>query len=206
MSSMDTPADADGLALPLSAGLADDLAPALLDAARHGSPDAFREIIAGHQEMIYRFCFKWCGNVEDAQELCQDTFVRAWRNLDQYEPRRRFSHWLYRIALNLCRDHHKSKRSRQRQRTESLDREESPSLPCPRALPDENLAQAHDLEKLGRGIDSLAPKLRAVLILRTQEGLTQEECAEILNCSIRAVEGRLYRARRELQAWWKRHE
>lgn len=177
----------------------------LIASAQAGETGAFRQLVDLHQEPILRFCGHWLRNAEDAQEAAQDTFLRAWQALDRFENRGHFSHWLYRIALNVCRDRHKSKASRQRRATATLGGGESP-LACHRPAPDEALARSGDLEKLQRGIHLLPERLRAVLILCAQEGLSHEECAEVLHCSSRAVEGRLYRARKELVAWWNRVE
>jgi len=204
---MDIPIDLIGLALPENEALptapSTDGSEALIAEACAGSEAAFRELVLLHQDAIHRFCFHWLRDEEDAQEICQDTFLRAWYALDRYERRGRFSAWLYRIALNLCRDRHKSKGARQRRDTHSLEKVALP-LTCPRPAPDEALAQTSDVAKLQRGIAALPESLRTVLILSAQEGLSHEACAEILHCSARAVEGRLYRARRELLAWWKR--
>jgi len=177
----------------------------LISAAQAGDAAAFRELVSLHQEPILRFCIHWLRDASDAQEAAQDTFVRAWQALDRFENRGRFTHWLYRIALNVCRDRHKSKASRQRRETASLGGGESP-LACHRPAPDEVLARSGDLQKLQRGIALLPERLRVVLILCAQEGLSHEECAEVLNCSSRAIEGRLYRARKELLDWWNRAE
>ncbi len=204
---MDLPLNLD-LSLELPAApeaevLASAARESLISAAQAGDANAFRQLVTLHQEPILRFCTHWLRDAGDAQEAAQDTFVRAWQALDRFENRGRFTHWLYRIALNVCRDRHKSKASRQRRETASLGAGESP-LACQRPTPDEVLARSGDLQKLQRGIARLPERLRVVLILCAQEGLSHEECAEVLNCSSRAVEGRLYRARKELLEWWNR--
>jgi RNA polymerase sigma-70 factor (ECF subfamily) len=178
-----------------------DAEAAVIARASAGDHEDFAFLVASHQEAVHRLCYRFLRDAEEARDATQDTFLRAWRHLDRFEPRGRFQCWLFRIALNVCRDRWKSKRFRQNRATCSLDLA-SPSLPCSRPAPDEALAQAADLERLRRGIDALPEKLRSVLILSAQEGLSHDACAEILGCSPRAVEGRLYRARRSLAAWW----
>ncbi|MEM7011776.1 MAG: sigma-70 family RNA polymerase sigma factor [Verrucomicrobiota bacterium] len=178
---------------------------ALIEAAKKGSDDAFRRLIERHQNAIYQFCFRWLRDSEDAREACQDTFVRAHRSLRRYRESGHFSTWLYRIALNVCRDRHKSKSNRQRRETTSLTHfagEVAASQPAP----DEVVARANDLEKLHHGIQQLPEKLRVVMIICGIEGMSQEDCAGILDCSVRAVEGRLYRARQQLLVWWNQEE
>lgn len=176
---------------------------ALVAAAQAGSQEAFRELVERHQHAVYHFCCRWLGNAEDAQEVCQDAFVRAWEALPRFRTQARFSTWLYQIALNLCRDRYKSKTGRQRRLTQSLEHTE-PGWACPRPAPDESAALTGDLDKLQQGIQALPDFLRSPLLLCCLEGLSHQECAQVLKCSPRAVEGRIYRARRELIAWWNR--
>ncbi|MDF1823716.1 MAG: RNA polymerase sigma factor [Verrucomicrobiales bacterium] len=171
-------------------------------AAAAGNDEAFVRLVERHQEKVFRFCCQWLVNDEDAREATQDTFVKAYLALDRYRKHGRFSTWLFQIALNQCRDRLKSKAGSQRRRTDSLKPGESESkLVCPGPSPDEAVAVAGDKERLGEAIERLPVALRAVVIICGIEGMSQETCAEILNISIRAVEGRFYRARRQLEAW-----
>lgn len=170
-------------------------------AAQAGDVAAFEWLVQRHEERLFGFCCRWLSCVEDAREVCQDMFVRAWQALPEFEGRAKFSRWLYQIALNLCRDRLKSRSSRQREKTIALDEvEDSPQ--CPQNSPDSRAELNSDMQKLDRGLAMLPEKFRNVLILTTMEGLSHEECAEVLNCSARAVEGRLYRARQMLLQWW----
>lgn len=170
-------------------------------AAQEGDMRAFEWLVQQYEERLFGFCCRWLYSVEDAREVCQDMFVRAWRALPEFEGRAKFSRWLYQIALNLCRDRLKSRSSRQREKTIALDDvEDSPQ--CPQSSPDSKAELNSEMQKLDRGLATLPEKLRSVLILTAMEGLSHEECAEVLNCSVRAVEGRVYRARQELLQWW----
>lgn len=163
-------------------------------AASNGDDSAFSRLVELHQDQVFLFCCRWLQNNEDAREAAQDTFVRAYEAIPRYRRQGKFTTWLYRIALNLCRDHIRSKKSKQQKVTLSLDNKfDSPV--CPRAQPDENAAQLDQQERLQSAVLNLPEKLRAAVILYAYEGLSQDECADILNCSIRAIEGRLYRAR-----------
>ena len=175
----------------------------LIRAAQTGCESAFRELIERHQQRIYHFCFHYLRDAGDAREACQDTFIRAHRALASFKPKARLGTWLFQIALNLCRDQLKSGRAKQERLTDSEDaclRE----MACSRPSPDEVAVRHADLVKLDRGLAQLPPGLRDVLVLSCLEGLSHGECAVILKCSERAVEGRLYRAREKLAAWWER--
>lgn len=175
---------------------------ALVAAAAKGDDEAFRRLVERHQERVYHFCHQWLRQPEDAREACQDTFVRVYQSLNSYRNRGRFRSWLFRIALNQCRDRYRSKAARQHRDTFPL-LDEEPGTACPRTAPDESARLANEVELIWRGIDQLPEKLRDVLILCAVEGMPQEEGARILGCSVRAIEGRLYRARRLLEDWWK---
>ncbi len=135
---------------------------------------------------------------EDAEELCQDTFVRAFSALPRYQNEDRFAAWLFRIARNRCHDYHRSRSRREAERTRSLERGEHEPLVSPVPGPDEKISGREDLAKLRRAIAALPERLREVLVLCGLEEMSHEECAVLLGCSRRAVEGRLYRARLEL--------
>jgi RNA polymerase sigma-70 factor (ECF subfamily) len=117
--------------------------------------------------------------------------VRAWQALPEFEGRAKLSTWLYQIALNLCRDRAKSRASRQRENTTTINDLDQP-LPCPQSAPDANAEWQSEMQKLERGLALLPEKLRTALMLSAMEGLSHEECAKALNCSVRGTEGRIY--------------
>ena len=169
--------------------------------AQAGDMKAFEWIVQQHEARLFGFCCRWLRCEEDAREVCQDAFVRAWQALPEYEHRSKLSTWLYQITLNLCRDRAKSRASRQRESTRSLQ-DEVPSPICPQPSPDASAQWRSDMQKLERGLATLPKKLSEVLLLTAMEGLSHEECAQVLGCSLRGIEGRVYRARRLLLRWW----
>lgn len=172
-------------------------------AAQDGDMTAFEWIVHQHEERLFNFCCRWLRCSQDAREVCQDAFVRAWQALPDFEGRCRISTWLYQIALNLCRDRAKTRSTRQQACTVALeDLEGQPTCPLP--APDIHAEWRGEMQKLERGLAVIPEKLRAALMLTSLEGLSQEECAVILNCSVRSVEGRVYRARQMLLDWWNR--
>lgn len=171
-------------------------------AAQAGDMAAFGWLVRQHEERLLGFCCRWLHCAEDAREVCQDAFVRAWQALPEFEGRCRLSTWLYQIALNLCRDRAKTRAARQRASTVAL--QDVPSPPeCPKHGPDTTAEWQSELEKLHRGLAQLPEKDRAALVLSSMEGLSHEECAQILGGSARAIEGRIYRARQTLMRWWE---
>lgn len=169
----------------------------LVCVAQRGCHEAFRVLVERYQQRVYHFCYHYLRNEEDAREVCQDTFVKAHGALPRFKPRAKLSTWLFQIALNLCRD--RGRRASRRVKMQSFDLE---GLECGGSGPDEAAMFGADLAKLDRGLAALPEKSRIVLVLSCLDGLSHEECAAILRCSVRAVEGRLYRARRLLSDWW----
>ncbi|MEM9482027.1 MAG: RNA polymerase sigma factor [Verrucomicrobiota bacterium] len=173
--------------------------------AKDGCQDSFRILVERHEEAVFAFSYQLLGCSEDAREACQDTFVRAYNALPGYKPRARFSTWLFRIALNLCRDRMRARSTQKRVARADFSASASQvDGACPRPCPDESLTLAEDLNKLSRGLSQLPPDLREALVLVGVEGLAYRECAAIMGCTLRAVEGRVYRARRMLLDWWNR--
>lgn len=192
----------DALLVPQAEASADDSAEVLhLRAAQAGDMAAFEWIVRQHEARLFTFCCRWLRCVEDAREVCQDAFVRAWQALPEFEGRAKLSTWLYQIALNLCRDRAKSRASRQRENTTTINDIDQP-LPCPQNGPDASAEWQSEMQKLERGLAQLPEKLRTALMLSAMEGLSHEECAKVLNCSVRGTEGRIYRARQMLLKWW----
>lgn len=172
-------------------------------AAKAGDDEAFRELIESHQARIYHFCYQWLRDAEEARETCQDTFISAYQALDRYESRGKFRVWLYRIALNHARDRHKSRAARQRRANLPLaDLASAPACKAP--SPDEAVSRAELVDQLHEQIDALPDKLRAVTVLCCVEGLSHATAGQVLGCSPRAIEGRLYRARKSLDEWWEK--
>jgi RNA polymerase sigma-70 factor (ECF subfamily) len=194
------PASPD-LLLAADSSSAEDAEQLWLRAAQSGDVAAFEKIVKRHEERLLAFCSRWLRCAEDAREVCQDTFVRAWQALPEFEGRARLSTWLYQIALNLSRDRAKARVTRQQESTVPLEEMTQAPL-CTNLSPDTSAALQSDLQKLERGMAVLPEKLRAALMLTTMEGLSHEECAQVLGCSLRGVEGRVYRARQMLLEWW----
>lgn len=171
-------------------------------AAACGDGEAFRRLVERHGTALHRFCHRFMGCEREAEDVCQETFVRAWHALPRYQDRGQFRAWLWRIALHLCRDHARSRRVRTRWVCAwPADREPEAFAPAADS-PDEAAALRSDLARLSRGMDLLPEGLRLPLWLCSIENLPQDECAAVLGLSVRAVESRIHRARRRLLAWW----
>src|SRR3979411_53900 len=175
----------------------------LVRAAKQGDDKAFEELVRRYDRNVFRIAQHITQNREDAGDVVQDAFLKAYTNLKQFQGQSKFYTWLVRIAVNeaLMR-----LRRRRPERMVSLDEEvktEEDSLPREVAdwspNPEQQYNQAELREILTRTIQGLPPSFRTVFVLRDKEGLSTEETAEALGLSIPAVKSRLLRARLQLR-------
>lgn len=180
---------------------------ALMEALARGDESALDGIMDRYQEPIFHFIYRHVSNDGDARELAQEVFVRLFFNAGKFRPEAKFSTWLYQIALNLCRDHVKSRRTRQASQTDSLSaREDDAEHPaCDLAVenrtPSDEAQARENLAMLDDGMAALPHDLRTALVLTALERRSHLECAELLKITPKAVETRVYRARKFLLEW-----
>src|SRR5512132_1776925 len=175
----------------------------LVNAARKGDMAAFEELVRRYDRNVFRIAQHITQNREDAEDVVQDAFLKAYQNLGQFQEQSKFYTWLVRIAVNeaLMR-----LRRRRPERMVSLDEEvktEDDSMPREVAdwtpNPEQQYSQAELKDILTRTIQGLPASFRTVFVLRDVEGLSTEETAEALGLSIPAVKSRLLRARLQLR-------
>ncbi len=180
---------------------------ALVEALAGGDESALDGLMDRYEQPIFHFIYRHVFNDEDARELAQEVFVRLFFNVGKFKPEARFSTWLYQIALNLCRDHAKSRRTRQAARTDSLsaqeDDDEHPArdLAVEERTPSDDALAHEKLAALDEGIAALPHDLRTALVLTTLEQRSHQECAALLKTTPKAIETRVYRARKILAEW-----
>ena len=174
----------------------------LIRRAQRGDADAFAQLLLEHQKNVYNLCYRMAGNPDDAMDLSQETFLRAWRCLDQYQFASAFSTWLYRLCSNICIDF---LRRRRRQQTvpltfEDADGEEQTyAVPDAQPLPEEQVELKLTRETLAAAMAQLLPEHRAVLQLRVVNEMSYEQIADVLDIQIGTVKSRLSRARNQLK-------
>jgi RNA polymerase sigma-70 factor, ECF subfamily len=169
----------------------------LLAAAQAGDEHAFRQLIEPYRHALDVHCYRMLGSAHDAEDVTQETLLRAWRALGRFEPRAQLQTWLYRIATNACLD----ELARRPRRPEPLD--PFPDLPAdqgpptpPTYDPEARYAIREGMElALLRAIQELPPRQRAVLIFRDVLGWSAPEVADLLESSVASVNSALQRAR-----------
>jgi RNA polymerase sigma-70 factor (ECF subfamily) len=175
----------------------------LVLAAKKGDLEAFSELVKRYDRNIFRIAQHITHNEEDAQDVVQEAFLKAYQNLEQFQGNSKFYTWLVRIAVNEALMKLRRRRS---DKTVSLDEDvvtEEGSMPREVADWSPNPEQLYGQSELGdilkKTIQGLPPGFRTVFVLRDVEGLSTEETAEMLGLSIPAVKSRLLRARLQLR-------
>ncbi len=168
---------------------------------QQGDANAFEALVTAYQKQVYSLALRTVGNPEDAADLSQEAFLRAYRSIGSFRGDSKFSVWLYRLTTNICIDF---LRSKGRKPTVSLtmenDDEETQELDVAddRFDPEENIQRAELQRAVQRGLNSLPEEFRTILILRELEGMSYAEIGEILHLEEGTVKSRLFRARSRL--------
>lgn len=165
---------------------------------QQGDEGAFRQIIDLYQKPILGLCFRYVGNQQDAEEVAQDVFIHLYRSADTYRPTAKLSTYLYRIAVNLSLNRI---RDRKRKRFFSLDamREDLHQEPVhPDDSPEQEMERKETQEQVQRALEQLPENQKTAVVLKRFEGLSYEEIAEVMRCSVSAVESLLHRAKLNL--------
>jgi len=171
----------------------------LVAATRDGDASAFDQLVRRWDRKIHGAAFRVLGSHEDAREVSQEAFLKAYRAIGGFQQRARFSSWLYQIALNLCRDRLRRKRGRYLVSLDEMGEDEGARL-LPQAPSVHGDVEALDLsERVARAVAELAPEQREVIVLKEYQDLTFAEIAEILGTPVSTVKTRLYRGLTQLR-------
>ena len=177
----------------------------LVERGREGDRDAFRELVERYQRRIATLAFGMLRNREDALDVVQETFAKAYQRLDRFKGDTSFYTWTYRIAVNLCIDHQRREAKLPHAALEPRDgdRADDPLAALPDATehgdPYQSTRDAEIARALATAISELTPEHRAVILLREVDGLSYEEISRVLDCPKGTVMSRLHYARRQLQ-------
>jgi RNA polymerase sigma-70 factor (ECF subfamily) len=161
----------------------------------------FAEIYEAHKALVFNVCFRMVGDWHEAEDVAQDVFVKAYGAMDRLRGEAKISTWLYRIAVNTCLNH---QRRKQRVRWLSLDflfesrSEPELRLPANEQSPFDELRQRETETLVQDAVNALPLKQRAALVLQVYEGLSYEEIAVVMKCSVASVDSRLHRAKENL--------
>jgi len=190
-------------ASPAGASDADALDRADMERLAAGHDAALNELMERHTGKLFNYLIRCLQNEEDAADVAQKTFVRVYQNRVRFDSQQKFSTWLYAIATNLVKDRYRW-RSRHPQvpldaGNETMETGFHETMPGETPSPGESLEASERAEAVCRAIAALPDELRVPLILAEYEERSQAEISEILGCTAKAVETRVYRARQRLR-------
>jgi len=165
----------------------------LVSAFRAGNLSAFDELVQRWERKIQGAVYRIMGSGEDARDLTQETFLRAYRGLSTFKSEARFSSWLYQIALNLCRDRLRQKKGRTLVGLDDLDPTTAARIDRIDSTAHEQV-EARDLSRLvSAAMAELPEEQREVIVLKEYQGLTFQEIADLMRVPVSTVKTRLYR-------------
>jgi RNA polymerase sigma-70 factor (ECF subfamily) len=162
-----------------------------VEAAQRGDREAFDVLVTRYQRDVYRLCYRYAGNHHDANDLAQETFLKAYRAVARFRGESAFSTWLYRIAVNTCLNFKTARRPEPEPLAETL-------ADGGRAVSEE-LERSERALKVRAAVERLPAKQRATLILKVYQDLTHEEVAGILGSSVGTVKANLFHALNNLR-------
>ena len=176
----------------------------LVEDARRGDATAFRELVTRHQRRAFAVALGMVHDPDDARDICQEAFLKVHKNLATFEGDAQFFTWLYRIVVNLAIDHLRKRRGQQVEFDDAQANDEPDEggiaphrtgFDPARALADKELRN-----QILAALDKLTPAHRTVLVMREVEGLSYQEMADTMKCSIGTIMSRLFHARKKMQS------
>ncbi|MCO5295489.1 MAG: sigma-70 family RNA polymerase sigma factor [Fimbriimonadaceae bacterium] len=178
---------------------------ALVERCRRRDVEAFGKIVDAYQSRVFGFVRRMVGDGEDASDIAQEVFIRAFQSIHRFDGRSSVRTWLFRIAHNLCVDRaRRSRRSPAEMRLDAFHGEEEPfEIADHRGNPEGAVLDDELALAMEQGIASLSDKLRSVLLLHDRDDLSYEQIAEVLGVPVGTVKSRLFLARAHLQAVMK---
>lgn len=169
-----------------------------------GNADEYEKLVPEYQKNVYNLALRMTGDPEDAADMAQEAFIKAYNSLSGYRGDSKFSVWLYRIVSNVCLDFLRAKKRRQ---TVSLSVTDDDGEDTELDIADESQSPERIFERamtrdaVRRGLAALTPEYRQILILRELQGMSYEEIAAVLGLESGTVKSRIFRARKKLCAF-----
>ncbi len=165
----------------------------LVERAQDGDRSAFEELVRRHADRLYAVVLRFVANADEAEEVTQEAFLRAWRSIDRFQGRAQFFTWLYRIGINEAK--RRAERRPPAGTVSSLEDSPLDDAPDWSEAPELRAEQGDLRRVLERAVRALPPDYRTPLILRDVEGLSTQEAAEVMELGEAAFKSRLHRAR-----------
>ncbi|MDX9757994.1 MAG: sigma-70 family RNA polymerase sigma factor [Bacteroidota bacterium] len=173
----------------------------ILDACRRGDRAAFNQLVRTYQDLVYRTVLRLVRDPDDAWDIAQDVFVRAFEKVGDFRGESQVSTWLYRIAVNLSLNHLRRSRLRTYLRLDEAQH----ALPSDTRPPSEELERSEMQQLIDRAIETLPPKQKAVFTLRYHEELPYEQIAAVLRTSVGGLKANYHHALKKIEIYVRTH-
>jgi RNA polymerase sigma-70 factor (ECF subfamily) len=169
--------------------------------AKAGDADAFRVLVERHSRSLFRLAFRMTGNEQDAEDIVQDTFLRAYRRIGKFDERASFGTWLYRITVNCSLDLVRARKRRSEQSGPANPEMDDPmqSLPALSPTPDRMAMSGEARQRIAEAMEELSASERTAFVLRHYEGLCIDEVSRVLGCRPGAARHCVFRAVQKLR-------
>ena len=174
----------------------------IISSVLRGNVNDFEKLVTAYEKNVYNIALRMVGDPEDAADMTQETFIKAYRALSSFRGDSKFSSWLYRIASNVCLDFLRSRSRHPQVSLSTVDEDDRATfeLPDMRQNPEEQLMKKLGMEAVRRGLEQLPEQQRQILVLRELGGLSYAELAQTLGLEEGTVKSRIFRARKRLCA------
>ncbi|MCZ6676981.1 MAG: sigma-70 family RNA polymerase sigma factor, partial [Candidatus Poribacteria bacterium] len=174
----------------------------LVKGAQNGDHRAFEKLFLSYQKRVYNLAYRMTGNDADAADLTQETFLRAYQSIARIKNAEAFSTWLFRIAVNLCKNHRKAKHASLGcdSLDQFIDENRAVDLPTMSESPETAFEKDERDGQIQQALNALSDAHRTVVVLHHLEGVSLADIAKMLNCRVGTVKSRLARARLELKS------
>jgi RNA polymerase sigma factor (sigma-70 family) len=173
----------------------------IIERIQAGESEAFEALVLEYQKYVYNLAFRMVGNEEDALDMSQEAFLKAFDHIGDFHGFSKFSVWLYRLTSNVCIDFLRKKKNRPESSLVYINddgEEQDVEIPDIRYAPETKLEKKQLQESLNKALEKLSPNFREIILLREINGLSYEEIGEALSLESGTVKSRLFRARKML--------
>jgi len=170
----------------------------IIEEAKNGDVNAFREIVKCHQSYAYAVAFRFLCNEDDAEDIVQESFIRIWNHLRDFDPKMKFTTWMYKIVVNLCYDKAKSNKRRAKVFERLNDNSSQENFIAKNCL-EKEFTDREAVELIKHFADGLSEKQKMIFMLRDMQDLTIEEVRNITGMSESAIKTNLFFARQNIR-------
>jgi RNA polymerase sigma-70 factor (ECF subfamily) len=175
----------------------------IISAVLSGDTDAFEALVLENRRQVYNLALKMTKNEQDAYDLSQEAFLKAFRSLDKFRGDSKFSVWLYRLTSNLCLDFLRAQKRREKvslSYENDEDEQQELEIPDERFSPERILEQNNLRESISSALDALPEDYRSIIVMREMDGLSYDEISARTGLELGTVKSRIFRARKKLCA------